>query len=220
MSYLTAIVTGATGLTGTELVNQLLEDSRFEQVVVFVRRSTGISHPKLREHIIRMEKPEEWQHLVKGDVLFSAMGTTIAAAGSKPAQYRVDHTYQFWFAKAAADNQVPVYVLLSSAMANPDSRIFYTRMKGELERDILKLPFHYIRIIQPGMLGGDRKEHRSGEKMGMAILRFFNKLGLMKSQAPIHVSMVAKAMINASFEQEEKVRIYALKEVFHQAGKA
>src|SRR5690349_10962018 len=138
---LTAIVIGATGLVGSELVQQLLDDERFSLVKIFVRRSFGKQHPKLEEHIIDFDKIHEWGHLVSGDVLFSALGTTLKQAGGKEAQYRIDYNYQYDVADAAAKNKVPVYVLVSSAMANVDSKIFYTRMKGELERDIKKLPF-------------------------------------------------------------------------------
>ena len=213
----TAIVIGATGLVGSSLVQLLLEDDRFLAVKVLVRRSTGIRHLKLQEHIINFDHPAQWKHLVKGDVLFSALGTTLKSAGSKEAQYKIDHTYQFNVAKAASENSVPVYVLVSAAMANEQSKIFYTRMKGELERDIRNLPFDYIHIIQPGMLVGNRKENRPFEKMGTPVLQFLNKLGIAKKQKPIHVSIVAQAMINVSFKKENHVNTYSLLEVFEQA---
>ena len=213
----TAIVIGATGLVGSSLVQLLLEDDRFLAVKVLVRRSTGIRHLKLQEHIINFDHPAQWKHLVKGDVLFSALGTTLKSAGSKEAQYKIDHTYQFNVAKAASENSVPVYVLVSAAMANEHSKIFYTRMKGELERDIRNLPFDYIHIIQPGMLVGNRKENRPFEKIGTPVLQFLNKLGIAKKQKPIHVSIVAQAMINVSFKKENHVNTYSLLEVFEQA---
>lgn len=213
----TAIVIGATGLVGSSLVQLLLEDDRFLAVKVLVRRSTEIRHLKLQEHIINFDHPAQWKHLVKGDVLFSALGTTLKSAGSKEAQYKIDHTYQFNVAKAASENSVPVYVLVSAAMANEHSKIFYTRMKGELERDIRNLPFDYIHIIQPGMLVGNRKENRPFEKIGTPVLQFLNKLGIAKKQKPIHVSIVAQAMINVSFKKKNHVNTYSLLEVFEQA---
>ena len=212
-----AIVIGATGLVGKELVQLLLKDEHFTSVKIFGRRSTGIQHQKLVEYIIDFDKPEEWQKLVTGDVLFSALGTTMKQAKTKEAQYKVDHTYQFNVAKTAAENNVTVYVLVSAAMASVDSRIFYSRMKGELERDIKELPFQFIHIIQPGMLDGDRKENRTGEKVGIAVLRFLNNLGLLKNQKPIHVKTVAQAMINVSFKNDEPVNTYTLGQVFVEA---
>src|SRR6476620_2528451 len=213
----TALVIGATGLVGNELVHQLLADNRFGTVLVFVRRSTCIQHPKLKEHLVHFDHPGEWKHLVKGDVLFSALGTTIKKAGSKEAQYKIDHNYQYEFARAAAENNVPVYVLVSSAMASEKSRIFYTRMKGELERDIRKLPFQAIHIMQPGMLEGDRKEKRTGEVLGLYILKFINKLGIALKQKPVLARVVAQAMINVSFKKDKRANVYALTEVFKAA---
>jgi uncharacterized protein YbjT (DUF2867 family) len=210
----TALVIGATGLVGNELVHQLLADDRFGAVLVFVRRSMDISNAKLREFIINFDEPQSWSHLVKGDVLFSALGTTIKKAGSKAAQYKIDHDYQYNFAHAAAQNQVPVYVLVSSAMASETSRIFYTRMKGELERDIKTLPFQAIHIMQPGMLQGDRKESRPGEKIGLYVIKLLNKMGIALQQKPVPASVVAKAMINVSFKNDKRISVYALTQVF------
>jgi len=210
----TALVIGATGLVGNELVHQLLADDRFGAVLVFVRRSMGISHSKLQEFIINFDEPQSWNHLVKGDVLFSALGTTLKKAGSKEAQYKIDHDYQYNFAQASAQNQVPVYVLVSSAMASVSSRIFYTRMKGELERDIQSLPFQAIHIMQPGMLQGNRKENRPGEKIGLYVIRLLNKMGIALKQKPIPAGLVAKAMINVSFKNDKRINVYALTQVF------
>jgi uncharacterized protein YbjT (DUF2867 family) len=218
MDYKTAIVIGATGLTGSHLLQLLFADDRFLRIKVFSRRPTNQQHPKLEEHIIDFEKPSEWQHLVTGDVLFSALGTTLKQAGSQQIQYKIDHTYQYQFAGAAAQNGVPVYVLVSSAMASPQSAIFYMRMKGELERDVKKLSFAYIHILQPGPLEGERKENRTGEKISIKVIRFLNKLGLAKKQKPIHARILAQAMINVSFKKDSKVNVYALLDVFKQAA--
>ena len=214
----TAIVIGATGLVGSALVDQLLADDRFSEVKIFVRRSSGLHHPKLRESVIDFDHPEAWSAEVQGDVLFSCLGTTMKQAGSKEAQYRIDHTYQFETAKAAAANGVPRYVLVSSAMASEHSRIFYSRIKGELERDTEKLPFTLVTFLQPGLLTGPRKEERAGEKIGYGLLRLLNRIGIANSQRPIPGATVAKAMIAASFREGERVRTYALLEVFRLAG--
>lgn len=217
MNGRTAIVIGATGLVGSQLVQLLLNDDRFSAIKIFARRSTGVRHSKSEEHIISFDHPEQWKHLVTGDVLFSALGTTLKTAGSKEAQYKIDHTYQFNVAKAAAENGVPVYVLVSAATASEHSRIFYSRMKGELERDVKPLPFQYIHILQPGMLAGDRKENRPMERIGIPLLQFLNKLGIAKKQKPVDASIVAQAMINVSFKQQQRTNTYVLLDVFEQA---
>ena len=102
-----ALVIGATGMVGSQLIQQLLADDRFEKIRVFSRRSLAITHPKLEEHLIDFNFPEQWRGLVRGNVLFSALGTTLSKAGSKGAQFKIDYKYQYQFAKAASENGVP-----------------------------------------------------------------------------------------------------------------
>jgi uncharacterized protein YbjT (DUF2867 family) len=208
-----AILIGATGLVGSSLLQQLLEDERFSRVIVLARRTTGFANKKLEEHLIDFNRPSQWTHLVKGDVLFSALGTTLKKAGSREAQTRIDHTYQYEVAKAAAGNHVPVYVLVSAAMASADSRVFYSRIKGELERDIRKLPFRDVHILRPGMLSGNRRESRPGESAVLNIMKFFNRLGIAKKYRPVDASIVAKAMIYFSFATENG-GIHTLSDIF------
>lgn len=192
-----ALVIGATGATGKDLVQQLLQDKDFEEVDVFVRKPLNIQNEKLKTHIVDFEKPEDWKDSVKGDVAFSCLGTTLKDAGSKEAQRKVDYDYQFQFAKAAKDNNVEDYILVSAYGANPQSKIFYSKMKGELEDAVRKLHFNKITIFKPGML--ERKDsERSGEVLGSRIIKFANKLGLFENQKPLPTDVLAKAMINSS----------------------
>lgn len=92
------------------------------------------------------------------------------------------------------------------------------RMKGQLDAAVQRLPFERVRIIRPGMLAGERKESRPGEKIGAAVLKVLNRIGLLKSQRPIHASMVAKAMINASLDPKPGASVYTLEAVFQLAG--
>ena len=101
-----ALVIGATGAVGKDLVDMLLKDDSFESVSVFVRRPLGFENPKLTVHVIDFDHPEQWRPLLRGDVLFSCLGTTIKAAGSQDAQWKVDYTYQYEAAKAARENGV------------------------------------------------------------------------------------------------------------------
>ncbi|WP_294263290.1 NAD(P)H-binding protein [uncultured Chryseobacterium sp.] len=192
-----ALVIGATGATGKDLVNQLLQDQDFDEIKVFVRKPIDIQNDKLKVYVVDFEKPEEWKNEVKGDVAFSCLGTTLKAAGSKEAQRKVDFDYQYEFAKAAKENNVEDYILVSSYGADPKSKIFYSRMKGELEDAVKKLHFTKITIFKPGML--ERKDSdRPGEVLGSRIIKFANRLGLLESQKPLPTNVLAKAMINSS----------------------
>ncbi|MGK6340961.1 NAD(P)H-binding protein [Chryseobacterium sp. DT-3] len=192
-----ALVIGATGATGKDLVKQLLNDKEFEEVDIFVRKPVDIQNDKLKVHVVNFEKPEEWKDKVKGDIAFSCLGTTLKDAGSKEAQRKVDFDYQYEFAKAAKENDVEDYVLVSAYGANPASKIFYSKMKGELEEAVKQLHFNKITIFKPGML--ERKDsERTGEVLGSRIIKFANKLGLLESQKPLPTDILAKAMINSS----------------------
>lgn len=205
-SQLRATVVGATGLVGHHLVQRLFEDPRFDRVTVLTRRATGLSHPKLQEHLIDFDAPESYSALVAGDVLFSALGTTMKKAGTAQAQYKVDHTYQLDVATAGRRNGVGTYVLVSSLSASPDSRFFYMRMKGELERDVLRLGFARTRILRPGALDGERQEFRLTEKLGLVVLRAVSKLPFARPLQPIHADAVAASAIGSVFDGAEAIR--------------
>ena len=190
------LLIGATGATGSDLLKLLLDDDEVESVDIFVRRNTGVEHPKLTVHVINFEKPEEWSHLVKGDVLFSCLGTTRKDAGSKAAQWKVDYDYQYSFAKAARQNGVECYVLVSAMNASSNSGFFYSRMKGKLDDDVTKLGFPKFLIFKPPSL--IRKDSdRKMEKMGVKAIGFFNQIGLMKSLKPMSTDTLAREMLDA-----------------------
>lgn len=190
-----ALVVGATGAVGRDLTEQLLSDDHFDRVEILVRRQVNIQSAKLTVHVVDFDNPASWSDLLKGDVLFSCMGTTIKAAGSQDAQWKVDYTYQLNAAKAARANGVPTYVLVSSIGANSNSKLFYPRMKGTLEDAILKLGFEGCFILRPPSLirkGSDR----FGEKASVSILKVLNRIGIMRNLAPVPTENVAAAMIS------------------------
>ena len=211
----TALILGATGLVGKQLLLQLLDSENYNKVVVFVRRSTGIVHPKLQEWIVDFDSISSWREKVMGDVLFSTLGTTLKKAGSKEAQKRVDYTYQYEVARIAAENGVPEYVLVSTPGASENSWIFYTRIRGELDRDIKKLPFKRIIILKPSVLAGEREVKRRGEEIGIRLSNLLKHIPGLKKYQSIEGRIVASAMIRA-LEKDQKSRIeeYELDELF------
>jgi len=208
-----ANIIGATGLVGQQLVNQLLLHSQFDIVRIFVRHKTRFIHPNLEERIIDFNQPETWKHLVTGDVLFSCLGTTIKAVKTRENQYRVDFTCQYEFAKAAAQNGVSTYILVSSMGANPKSLIYYSRMKGELEQEVTRLNFRKIIILRPSILDGNRSERRVGERLGLFFSRFLSRL-IIKKFVPTPVGVLSSKMIRLSVEPTEGFRIIEGLEIF------
>lgn len=192
-----ALIIGATGATGKDLIHKLIEDKDFEEIHAFVRKPMETQNEKVKFYVVDFEKPENWRDLVKGDVAFSCLGTTLKDAGSKEAQRKVDFDYQLNFAKIAKENNVEDFVLVSAYGASPNSKIFYSRMKGELEQEIKKLHFNKLTIFNPGML--ERKNsNRTGEVLGSRIIKFANKFGVLEHQKPLPTDVLAQAMVNSS----------------------
>jgi uncharacterized protein YbjT (DUF2867 family) len=211
-----ALIIGATGATGKDLLDLLLKDKGFHQVDIFVRRNVDIVNEKLKVHIIDFDKPDEWKHLVKGDVLFSCLGTTLKAAGSKEAQWKIDYEYQYQFAKVAKENNIHNYILISSVGASPDSVIFYSKMKGQLEEAIKKLNFPKATIFHPPILERKNTE-RTGERVSVKALHFFNKIGLFSSQKPLPTEILAQAMINTAKAKESGLTVLNNNEIRERA---
>ena len=214
---LTANVIGATGLVGKHLVQQLLENKEFETVRIFVRRDSGVSHPKLEQHIVDYSDQKAWKDELQGDVLFSALGTTLKQAGSKEKQYEVDFTYNLNFAKQAKQNGIEHYVLVSSVGANANSKLFYSRMKGELDEAVSNIGFTNLVILRPASLMGERKENRTMEEISIPVLQFLTRF-MLKKYKPIHGKTVARAMINAVLQPNHNKTIWEGRKVFDLAG--
>ena len=201
-----AIVIGATGAVGKELVRALLDDARYTEVAVFVRRDPGVTHSKLTAHVINFEQPDTWRALVTGDVLFSALGTSLKQAGSKEAQRRIDYDYQYMFAEAAHANGVPHLVLLSSLGADSHSSIFYLRLKGELDDAVQRLGFDTVHIVRPPSLIRPEAK-RLGETAVVKTLQGLNAVGIAKNLAPMSVDTVARCMMEIGTENRGGVQI-------------
>ena len=209
-----AILIGATGLIGKALLKELLSDNSYTEVRVLTRRTTGAHHDKLTEDLIDFDQIKDSGLELKSDVLFSTLGTTMKTAGSKERQWAIDYDMQFNAAQLASDAGTQKLVLLSSAGATAKSKIFYSRMKGELDEAVQKLNFDQVSIIRPSMLAGKREEFRWAEKIFTPLMYAFAWIPGIRKYRPIKDVTVAKAMINASKEQVKNYAIYELKGVF------
>ena len=215
MKKLHALVLGASGATGRELVQLLLDDSNFEKVSIFVRAVPKTSVEKLKIHKIDFTQLNKYRDLINGDILFSALGTTKKDAGGKKEQYLVDYTYQYEFAKMAAENGVANYSLVSSTGANAKSLFFYPRIKGALEEAVKKLNFKKIDIFHPPILIRQPDLIRAGEKSSIKFLNAINKIGFLKSQKPLNVKDLALKIVSfAKLKNQCGVTTYQPKDLF------
>jgi uncharacterized protein YbjT (DUF2867 family) len=208
MSEATAIVIGATGLVGGLLTRQLLADTRYERVILFSRRSAELSHGKLTEHLVDFEDLPSWQDRIRGDVLFSTLGTTMKEAGSRAAFARIDHDYPLSVATQARQNGVSRAVWLSSIGASARSLFVYLASKGRLDDAVSALGFEHTVILKPSALVGERLRPRSGEKAGIVSLRAVTRaLPGMAKLRPVDAVLVARAMAELGVTPLEGERV-------------
>ena len=208
-----ALLIGATGATGQELLPLLLADPAFSCVDIFVRRAPAVQHEKLHVHVVDFTDVAAWRDTLHGDVLFSCLGTTLKAAGSKDAQWQIDYQAQYDVARAAQANGVNTLVLVSSAQADPQARWFYPRMKGRLEADVAALGFARLLILRPPLLerpGSDRW----AEAWGVNIIRGLNKLGCLRRQRPLPVAQLARALLLAFQTAAPGMQVYEAQDIW------
>jgi uncharacterized protein YbjT (DUF2867 family) len=194
----TAIVIGATGLVGSQLVRLLIEADHISRVVVITRRSVNYESEKVQNHVVDFEDLANHGHWFDGDILFSCLGTTARQAGSIAAQRIVDLEYQYTAARLAHEQGVMHYLLVSSSGADDKSLSPYLRMKGELEIKIQALTFKHISIIQPSLLLGERDHSRFAENLGSKMFPILCRLPGLRRYRPIQGAEVAQKMVMLS----------------------
>ncbi|MEZ0387956.1 MAG: NAD(P)H-binding protein [Verrucomicrobium sp.] len=191
-----ALIIGATGATGKDLVNVLLQDPDYTEVVAFVRRPSGLAHPKYSEIVTDFDKLEEVSDSIKGDVWFSCLGTTLKVAGSKARQWHIDHDIPLTFASIARRNGVSQAVVVSAYGASTASKVFYSKLKGTLDDAIMNLEFNACLIFRPGFLL--RKDtDRSSERIIARVLSLLNSLGMIRKFRPLPTSTLAERLAKA-----------------------
>lgn len=195
-----AVLFGATGLIGNCCLRRLLVHQAYERVISIGRAPIKASHPKLIHYEVEMSNPENYRHLMRGDDLYIAMGTTMKKAGSKEAFYEVDHNLIFNIAKTGSLQGMNQLIFVSALGADSRSLIFYLKVKGELEDDVRRLPYWGIHIMRPSILLGDREERRPAEKIAGQLSRGLQLFSgsILGDIAPVQADDVAKAMVQAA----------------------
>ena len=205
-----AIVVGASGLIGSELLKVLLADDQYDRVVALVRKPLQLVHTKLDQIAIDFDKLNEYAHLIDGDVLFCALGSTKKKTPDLVNYRKIDHDYPLHLARIAVDQGIKQYHLISSIGANKDSSNFYTKMKGETEEDIKASGLEGLIIYRPSLLTGDRKEKRFAEGLMQSISKLINPLlvGSIKKYRSIEAKTVAVAMVKLSKTEIKGIYVY------------
>lgn len=200
-----ALVIGATGATGQALLPLLIAAPAVERIDSFGRRAPDLTDAKLHSHIIDFHQPQQWADRVQGDAVFICLGTTLKVAGSKAAQWQIDYQAALDFARAARHNGASTLVLVSAAGANARSPFFYPRMKGALEEAITALGYPRLRICRPPLLIRPDSD-RPGEKISVRILHGLNAIGLLRSQRPLPIADLARALLAAALDPQDGVK--------------
>lgn len=187
----TALIAGATGLVGSYLLKYLLEQALYDKVKILVRKPIDLQHPLLEQVVFDYDSPD-YNHLKVTDV-YCCLGTTIRKAGSRQAFSKVDYDYPLQIAQAASQNGARNFAVVTAVGSDADSRIFYNRVKGELEEALSEISFFSLHIFRPSMLLGSRNEFRFGEEAGKLLFRVFGRFIPAKYKG-VHASQVAVCM--------------------------
>lgn len=196
----TAILLGASGLVGSQLLTLLLKSPAYTQVILFNRKVSSAKHPKIKEILVDFSQPQSYQNAIKGDVIFCCIGSTKAKTPN-PADYRkIDYDIPVFFAKQLVINGGKQFHLVSSLGANATSSNAYLKLKGEVEVELKKQNINGLHIYHPSFLLGNRLENRALEKFGLFIIKLINPLlvGSLKKYRGIQAHVVAQAMLNTS----------------------
>ncbi|MCH4825979.1 MAG: NAD(P)H-binding protein [Planococcus sp. (in: firmicutes)] len=196
MNSKTALLAGASGLVGNELLHILLNSAQYSHVKVLVRHSLEITHEKLEQVTIDFDKLDEYAQHFDVDDVFCCLGTTIKKAGSQEAFKKVDYDYPLKMAELAASQQAKNFLVITALGADSTSKVFYSRTKGQLQLRLKKTGLIALHIFQPSLLLGERKEFRLGEKFATILSPVFSILmrGKMKKYKPVEAKNVALAM--------------------------
>jgi len=211
---MTATLVGATGLIGSYLLEELLNDPYFDTVKILIRRPLDITHPKLEKKIVDFNDSDSLLvALSNGDVLFCAIGTTMKKVkGDKEAYRKIDFNIPVKLARFCKMTGCEKFLLVSSAGANSKSRNFYQRLKEETEEAVKSVGLKTVHIMRPSLLLGERKEFRPGENIGKAIMTSLSFLIPEKYKA-IQGKAVAKVMLVLSKKNEEGIFVHENSEI-------
>lgn len=192
----TAIILGATGLTGGILLNKLITDTNYSKIKLFSRNSVDVNSEKIEEFIIDVLQLEKSTKDFIADEVFCCIGTTAAKTKDKKLYKAIDYGIPVTSAKIAKQNSINTFIVMSSMGADAKSAVFYNKIKGEMENDVLQQNIKNTYILRPSLIGGNRQENRVGERIGKGIMKILNPMmiGDFKKYKMIHPEKIASCM--------------------------
>jgi uncharacterized protein YbjT (DUF2867 family) len=205
-----AIIAGASGLIGSHLLQIILNENGYDEVLILVRKELPFQHKKLKQLVVDYANLKDYAEQLKGDAIFCCLGTTRKNTPDETEYRKIDHDYPLQLAQIAKQNNTAQYHLVSAASANTSSKVFYSRLKGETEDDITKVGLSSLHMYRPMLLTGNRKETRLGEGIATAIFKILDPIliGSLKKYRSIAGETVAKTMYKQSLKNESGVFIY------------
>ena len=206
----TALLAGASGLIGSQLLPLLLASERYAKVIVVGRKAVPVLHPKLMQVVTDLDKLDEVRLKLIADDVYCCLGTTMRQAGSKEAFFKVDFLYVVTLAAITASNFAAQLLVVSSMGADAKSRVYYSRVKGEMEAAVAQAPFRAIHIFRPSLLLGERAQPRLGERLAAAVLGLLRPVmnGPLLKYQPVTGAAVAAAMLRAAEDDGGGVRVH------------
>ena len=196
------ILVGASGLIGSNLLSELIRSEAISEILLLVRRSTGVSSTKVKELIVNFEEPNSYSVDIQGDIIYSCLGTTKGETPNTSIYRQIDLEYPLNLAKIGHKNGVAQFHIISSLGADARSSNSYLKLKGELEQELKKLTIPSLHIYQPSFLIGERKKYRLADKIMKPIFRIIDPflMGPLKKYRSIKASDVAKVMLDQSIK--------------------
>lgn len=205
------LIAGASGLIGSALLNQALQHHNIVQITLLVRKQIAVEHSKLKQVIVDFDRLDKYQEHITGDAVFCCLGTTRRKTPDVNLYRQIDHDYPLKLAQISMNNKVKQYHFVSSIGADPTSKGFYTKIKGETEADLQKIPLSSLLIYRPSLLTGTRKEIRLDSLLGGPFMKIINPFltGKWKNYRSIPAEVVAAAMLNLLSSNLLEVSIYS-----------
>ncbi|WP_445957629.1 NAD(P)H-binding protein [Yeosuana sp.] len=205
----TAIIIGATGLSGNLLLKCLLEDKRYQSIKLFSRSSCNIKNSKIEEHLVDVLEIEKYENLFNADEVYCCIGSTKSKTPNEELYLNIDYGIPVALANLCIKKGITTFMVISALGANKKSNIFYNRMKGRMEEDVFRRKIKKLYILQPSLIGGTRTEKRTGEKLAKVFMKILTPLflGPLKKYRTIHPQTIVNAMLWLANNKYESGRI-------------